>query len=141
MTCEEPLGFHGVVVRSARPAEDARRWRRLLSLPVLRKAAGEITLGRGPELFVTLRRLRRGEEEGIVELHLAVRKLRAADAAEDELGGRSVARSLSGLTLVVREFAGPPGPGWHRGTAPAGSARRSRRAGTARGRSSRRDSR
>lgn len=140
MKYEDPLGLHGVVVLSESLEEDARRWQRLSGLPVLRRGLREIVLGYGPELFVVLRRAPRGRRAGVSELHLAVRGLRAADAAPDALGGRSAERELSGLRLVVREFEGPPRGRWKQKRSTAATERPPRRAGTARSRSSRRGS-
>ena len=140
MRYEQPLGLHGVVVLSENLEEDARRWRKLSGLPVLRRGSREIVLGSGPELFILLRRAPR-ERAGIAEIHLAVRGLRDAGAAPDALGGRSVERQLSGLRLVVREFEGPPRGPWKRKRSRGAAGSPPRSGGKGQSRSSRKGSR
>jgi catechol 2,3-dioxygenase-like lactoylglutathione lyase family enzyme len=110
----EPLGFHGVTIACADPAASAEKWRRLLRLPVLRRAPGEVVLGGGPELFV--RFVRRSGPARVEEVHLAVDDLAAfrRGSASDALGGDSFSRELDGATLLVRRFARPPRPRWKR---------------------------
>lgn len=139
MKYEEPLGLHGMVVLSESLEEDARRWQKVSGFPILRRTSREIVLGYGPELFVILRRASRGRA-GIAEIHLAVRGLRAADAAPDALGGRSAERGLSGLRLVIREFEGPPRGPWRRKRSSGAPGSPPRSGGKARSRSSRRGS-
>ena len=111
---EEPLGFHGITIACADPAAAAERWRRLLRLPVLRRAPGEVVLGAGPELFVRFRR--RSGPPRVEEVHLAVADLAPLrrPASSDALGGESFSRELDGATLFVRRFARPPRPRWKR---------------------------
>ena len=78
MKFEEILGFHGVVLRTDRLEEDARRWSKALGLPILRRTADVIVLGSGPEFFVELRRVRGNASSGTQEVHVAVRGLRGA---------------------------------------------------------------
>jgi len=112
MKFEEHLGFHGVVLRTDRLEEDARRWSVALGLPVLRRTAHAIVLGSGPEFFVELRRARGNESSGAQEVHVAVRGLRAARGRPDALGGIGVARTIGDTTLIVREFVGPCARTW-----------------------------
>jgi hypothetical protein len=113
----ERLGFHGIVVVADDPTASARRWRELAAFPVLRRTRSEVVLGAGPELFVALRRPRRGEKPGVVELHLAVKEIARTRrrAAPDALGSDSWARPLrEGGRLVVREFKRAPGRLWRK---------------------------
>ena len=137
MSEREFLGLHGVVVVSEAPAEDAARWARRTRLPVLRRGAGELRLGLGPELFVAFRK---GRVPGprLAELHFAVRDL-GGRGRPDDLGGDSLAFSLGGVRVVLRQFRRPPRPGWASarrgprprsgGKAPARSRRRGSRSG------------
>jgi len=111
----ELLGFHGVVVQSPRPRAAARAWSRSTGLPA-RQRGPEFLLGRGPELFVLIRRAPPGEEERIVELHLAARDLpiRRSRVVPDALGGDGFSREAPGARLVVREFRRPPSAAWRR---------------------------
>ena len=115
MSAVERRGFHGIVVRASDPEACARRWTELAGFSVLRRSRSEIVLGAGPELFVSIRRARAGELPGILELHLAVEKLRATRrrGEKDALGGISWRRELTdGVALVVREFTEAPKPRW-----------------------------
>jgi len=127
----EFLGLHGVVVVSARPARDAAEWARRGRLPVLRRSAREIRLGVGPELFIAFRK-GRVERPTVTELHVAVRNLEGLGRA-DAMGGDSLAFSLQGLRLVLRQFRRGP----HRAWAPARRGSPPRPGGKARGRSRR----
>lgn len=112
-----PLAFHGVTLRSNDPDLLTKKLRALLGWKVLRRGAREVVLGAGPELFVEIRRARRGEPEGVYELHLAVegiRQFRQASRA-DELGGDSWTRPLMALlALTVREFRRAPAAKWRK---------------------------
>jgi hypothetical protein len=110
----ELLGFHGLVLGSSDPDALARLWAELTGLPVLRRSRREIVLGHGPELFVTIRRIRRGEPDRVEEAHLAVKELAGTRrrGAADALGGDSWRRPAGPVGLVVRELARPPGAGW-----------------------------
>lgn len=112
----ELLGFHGLVLRSADPPALAQQWMELTGLPILRRTAREIVLGRGPELFVTIRRSRPGVADGIEEAHLAVKRL--ADTGRrgepDPLGGDSFSRGAGELRLTMRELRRPPAPRWRK---------------------------
>lgn len=110
------LGFHGLVLGSPEPEALAARWAELTGLPALRRSRREVVLGSGPELFVTIRRLRRGEPERILEAHLAVRELAKTrrKGKPDALGGDSWRRRAGALDLVVRELARSPGAGWRK---------------------------
>jgi hypothetical protein len=112
----ELLGFHGLVLRSADPPALAQQWMNLTGMPVLRRTAREIILGRGPELFVAIRRSRAGVGDGIVEVHLAVKRLVGAGrrGERDPLGGDSFSRSAGELRLTMREFRRPPAPRWRK---------------------------
>lgn len=135
MSEREFLGLHGVVLVSPAPAEDAERWARRTGLRVLRGGTGEVRLGLGPELFVAFRK-GRVPEPHLAELHFAVRDL-GGRVRPDGLGGDSLAFSLGGLRLVLRQFRRPPQGGW----VSARRARRPRSGGTAPARSRRRGSR
>jgi hypothetical protein len=111
----DALGFHGIVVRSADPRAAARVWRRLTGLPVLRRGPNRIVLGRGPELFVEIRRTRRGTPEGVEEVHLAVREigaLKTGPLVADGLGGDCLSRKLRHVRVVVRQFRRAPSAPW-----------------------------
>jgi hypothetical protein len=113
----ELVGIHGLEIRSADPAALARRLSDLLGLPVLRRSRGEIVLGRGPELFIAVRRAGRSQPEGVEEVHVAVKEIAASrrKAREDALGGDSWTRPLDhALSLTVREFRRAPGKAWRR---------------------------
>ncbi|MFN2387972.1 MAG: hypothetical protein ABR576_17100 [Thermoanaerobaculia bacterium] len=112
----ELLGFHGLVLGSSEPEALARRWRDWTGLPVLRRSRREIVLGHGPELFVTIRRLRRGQPDRVEEAHLAVKELAATRRRgdPDPLGGDSWRRPAGPLDLVVRELARPPAASWRK---------------------------
>jgi hypothetical protein len=112
MKFEEILGFHGLVLRTDRLEEDARRWSEALGLPVLRRTAHAIVLGSGPEFFLELRRVRGDASAGMQEVHVAVRGLPGAPGRPDALGGIRVARTIGETTLVVREFVGPCSRAW-----------------------------
>lgn len=137
MSGREFLGLHGVVLVTATPAADAARWARRTRLPVLRPGTGERRLGLGPELFVALRKGRVAEPR-LAELHFAVRDLKGR-GRPDALGGDSLAFSLGGVRVVLRQFRRPPRPGWASarpgprprsvGKAPARSRRRGSRSG------------
>ena len=112
----ELLGFHGLVLRSADPPALAQQWMKLTGMPVLRRTAREIILGRGPELFVTIRRSRAGVGDGIEEVHLAVKRLVEAGrrGERDPLGGDSFSRRAGELRLTMRECRRPPAPRWRK---------------------------
>jgi hypothetical protein len=112
----ELLGFHGLVLGSSDPDALARVWMELTDLPVLRRSRREIVLGNGPELFVAIRRLRRGAPDRLEEAHLAVRDLAGTRrrGAPDALGGNSWRRRAGALDLVVRELERPPGAAWRK---------------------------
>jgi hypothetical protein len=113
MKFDDLLGFHGVVLRTGRLEEDARRFQQALGVRVLRRSAGSITLGLGPEFFLELRRARRGENGVLEEVHVAVRRLARRGLAPDALGGMSARRAIGEeTTLIVREFVGPAAKGW-----------------------------
>lgn len=141
MRFDEALGIHGVVIFTDRLEAEARLWERASGLPVLRRSRREIVLGYGPELFVALRRAPRGRQTGVGELHLAVRKLRAAGSSPDALGGRNVEREISGLSLTVREFERPAGGLWKRKRSTAAAGKPPRPGGRGRTRSNRRGNR
>ena len=107
------LGFHGLVFRSADPPALARRWRELTSLALLKSSAREVTLG-GPELFVTVRRGRRGSPDTLEEVHLAAEEVSATrrKTAADGLGGESWSRRVGSIELVVRELSRAPARSW-----------------------------
>jgi hypothetical protein len=102
------LGLHGIVLRSDDPSRDARRWRRALGLAPPRKALGGVTVGVGPEFFVTLRQAAPDAPPGVEEIHVAVSGLRGAPGAVDALGGRMIERRIGRIRLVVREFIAEP---------------------------------
>lgn len=110
------LGFHGLVLGSPDFQVLAGRWAELTGLPVLRRSRREIVLGHGPELFVTIRRLRRGEPDRLLEAHLAVRELAETGrpGEPDALGGDAWRRRAGSVDLVVRELARAPGAGWRK---------------------------
>ena len=112
-----PIAFHGVTIRSADPQATARRCRSLLGWRVLRQSSREIVLGEGPELFVSIRRARKSEKEGVEEIHLAVEGI-ATDrraARPDALGGDSWTRPLAdSLALTLREFRSAPAAKWRK---------------------------
>ncbi len=137
MKFEAILGFHGVVVRVDDLREAERLWRDALGIRVLRRTRSSVTLGEGPEFFVTLRRGEGAAGPCLEEIHVAVRGLTKRVGRPDALGGRSVERGVSGPTLCVREFRSAPGPPW-RPPKPSPRRRRSRRGGTARRPASRR---
>lgn len=126
-------GFHGVALPSEDPERDARAWSAVLSLPILRRSRDEVVLGLGPELFVSLVRSARGTRRP-PELHLAVKDLRARDAAPDLPGGDGVVYAFGAARLFVREFRRPPSRRWASPRPPSGE--RSRRSDTARAPSS-----
>ena len=111
MRFEALLGMHGVTLRVDDLASAVRVIRRALGLEVLRRTRGEVVLGSGPECFV---RLRRGDRPGVEEVHVAVRELESGVGKPDALGGRSVERRISGLSLIVRQFEAEPDPRWRR---------------------------
>lgn len=110
-----PLGFHGLVFRSANPRRLAEEWRSLSGLGPLRKTRGGYVLG-GPELFVIVRKGRAASADALEEVHLAVEN--AAETrrktAEDPLGGDSWSRRLGTFELVVRQFQRAPSASWRR---------------------------
>ncbi len=111
------LGFHGLTIRSRDPEALAEKCRALLGWQVLVRRRGGIVLGGGPELFLELRRGRRGEAEGVEQIHLAVKHLEWARrlARPDELGGDSWSRPLlPELGLTLREFQRAPSPKWRK---------------------------
>ena len=76
--------------------------------------------------FVVLRRAR-ARAPRLAEIHVAVENLKGRGVRSDELGGRSGARDLEGIRLVVRELIAAPSSKWvRRRRSPA--ARKSRRA-------------
>jgi hypothetical protein len=105
----EPLGIHGLVFSSARPASLARRWIELTGLKPLRRSRSEIVLG-GPELFVVVRKRRAISATRLEEVHIAVEEIAVTrrKTLPDPLGGDSWKRMLGDLALVVREFRRPP---------------------------------
>jgi len=110
------LGFHGAVIRASNVSMAAVLWSRATGLPVRKRSRGEIVLGFGPEIFVVIRKVRRGEAPGVAELHLAVSgssRLRRRGKS-DALGGDSMRGLASGVVLEVREFRRAPGPAWRR---------------------------
>jgi hypothetical protein len=107
----ELLGGHGVVLTVADPESAAREWRRALNLRELRRSRGEIVLG-SVAFFVVLRRSTRGS--GLAEVHVAVEDLKGPGLRSDRLGGRSRARDLEGVRLVVRELVEAPSRAWVR---------------------------
>lgn len=118
----EILGFHGLVFRSADPERTAKEWRAMLGLPVLRRQRGEIVLGAGPELFVRILKGRRGEAEGLVEIHAAVEEISATGrkSAPDPLGGDSWSRAAGETRVWVRQFRRAPSAAWRKKRKPAG---------------------
>ena len=110
-----PVAFHGIAVRASDPDAAARRAREILGWPVLRRTRSEIVLGEGPELFLRIVRARRGESEGVSELHLAVENLSKSrrKTSPDPLGGDSRSDALiRGVALTLREFRRAPKGAW-----------------------------
>ena len=103
------LGVHGVVIDVEDPDSESRRWRRALGLPVLRRSRRETVLG-GPAFFVVLRRAL--GQAAVAEVHVAVKELSGAPRDTDALGGRSIARAMSGVRLVVRQLVAAPEAKW-----------------------------
>ncbi|HYX22326.1 MAG TPA: hypothetical protein VFA98_15895 [Thermoanaerobaculia bacterium] len=149
MKFEARLGLHGLTLRVDDLDAAERVFRETLGLSVLRRTRREVTLGEGPELFVTLRPGAGARPPVLEEIHVAVRGLETRAGEPDAFGGFSVTRRVSGSTLCVREFRSEPAPLW-RPTKPRNARkpkkrsrrrrRRARRDDTARRRSSRRDS-
>lgn len=112
----EILGVHGLVLRAADPGRMARLWQSLLGLPVLRRRSDEILLGAGPELFLSIRKLRRGEAEGLAEVHVAVKQLSATGKKgnPDPLGGDSWSRAVGNTRVTVRQFRRAPSAAWRK---------------------------
>lgn len=112
-----PIAFHGITIRAGDLEAAERRARRILGWPVLRRTRSEVILGEGPELFVRITRARRGEAEGVSELHLAVEKLSKdrRKTAPDPLGGDSRSEELiPQAALTLREFKRAPSGTWKR---------------------------
>jgi hypothetical protein len=112
-----PVAFHGITIRARDPEALARRARAILGWPVLRRSRTEVVLGEGPELFLRIVRTRRGEGEGVSEVHLAVEKLAKSrrKTVEDPLGGDSrTDELLDGVALTLREFKRAPGGTWQK---------------------------
>jgi hypothetical protein len=111
------LGVHGLVFTSTEPDALAKEWSRLTGLRVLRRSRREVVLG-GPELFVSVRRARRGSvgPDSLEEVHLAVEAISSTGrkSRRDALGGDSWSRALAPIVLVVREFRRPPAKAWRR---------------------------
>lgn len=128
MKIEEPLGFHGVVLPSADPESEARRWAAALGWRVLRRSRSEVVLGNGPELFLAfVRASEAGEAASRPAVHLAVERLRDSSRGRDAMGGESVRRDFGAGTLYVREFTRPPASSWRRASPRAAPSRRSGR--------------
>ena len=111
MTFEEILGGHGVVIEVPDPRRAAREWTRALGLRELRRSRNEVVLG-SLAFFVVLRRTSR--EPRVAELHVAVEGLKGPGLSDDDLGGRSRAREMDGVRVVVRELTDPPSSRWLR---------------------------
>ena len=111
----ELLGIHGLVFSSADPNALAKRWSELTGSTPLRRSRREIVLG-GPELFVTVRRSKKGSADVLEEVHLAVEEIGSTRRAarEDALGGDSWSRKVGEFVLVVREFRRAPARPWRR---------------------------
>jgi hypothetical protein len=109
------LGVHGLVLSSADPDGLAARWRNLTGLTPLRRSRREIVLG-GPELFVIVRRSKKGSADALEEVHLAVEEIGATGkkAKPDAMGGNSWSRKAGGFDLVVRQFRRRPASAWRR---------------------------
>lgn len=110
-----PVAFHGIAIRTADPEAAARKAAGILGWPVLRRSRSEVVLGEGPELFLRILRARRGEDDGVAELHLAVENLARGrrKTKPDPLGGDSRTDQLiEGVALTLREFKRAPGGGW-----------------------------
>lgn len=111
----ELLGIHGLVFSSADPSALAERWSSLTGSTALRRSRREIVLG-GPELFVIVRRSKKGSADALEEVHLAVEDLAATrrKSTKDPLGGDSWSRRVGDFVLVVRQFRRPPSASWRR---------------------------
>lgn len=110
-----PVAFHGIAIRANDPDAVARKAAGILGWPVLRRRRGEIVLGDGPELFLRILRARRGEREGVSELHLAVEQLAKTrrKTEPDALGGDSrTDEILEGVALTLRDFQRAPKGTW-----------------------------
>ncbi|HYK43214.1 MAG TPA: hypothetical protein VE007_12560 [Thermoanaerobaculia bacterium] len=110
-----PVAFHGIAIRAVDPDAVARRAAAMLGWPVLRRSRAEIILGDGPELFLRIVRARRGENEGLAELHLAVEELAKSrrKTVPDPLGGDSrTGELMRGVALTLREFKRAPAGAW-----------------------------
>ncbi|MCA1581505.1 MAG: hypothetical protein LC796_08960 [Acidobacteria bacterium] len=111
------LAFHGLTIRSPDPEALAGKCQALLGWQVLVRGRGRIVLGDGPELFLEIRRGRRGEPEGVQQIHLAVKHLERGRraASRDDLGGDSWSRPLTpALGLTLRQFRRAPSPQWRK---------------------------
>ena len=121
MKVRDVLGVHGVVIDVEDPDSESRRWSRALGLPVLRRSRGETVLGT-TAFFVVFRRA--SGRPAVAELHVAVKELSGAPRETDALGGRSVARAMSGVRLVVRQLVAAPEAKWRaKGKRPRGKTR------------------
>ena len=111
----ELLGIHGLVFSSADPNALAERWSELTGSTPLRRSRRDIVLG-GPELFVTVRRSKKGSADSLEEVHMAVEEIGPTRKAarEDALGGDSWSRRVGEFVLVVRQFRRPPSRSWRR---------------------------
>lgn len=109
MKAKNVLGGHGLVIDVENPEFEARRWRRALALPVLRRNRREVVLG-GPAFFVVLRRAK--GRAAVAEIHVAVKEISGVSRTTDALGGRSAAADLDGTRLIVRQIVAPPSPAW-----------------------------
>lgn len=111
----ELLGLHGLVFSSADPNALVDRWSELTGVTPLRRSRREIVLG-GPELFVIVRRSKKGSADSLEEVHLAVEEIAPTRKAarEDALGGDSWSRKIGEFVLVVREFRRAPARPWRR---------------------------
>lgn len=111
------VAFHGITLHASRPEALARRLRAVLGWPTLVSSRREIILGNGPELFIQILRSRRGQSDGVSEIHLAVEDLSKTrrKTTSDPLGGEAVSAELdAGLHLTLREFQRAPARRWRR---------------------------
>jgi hypothetical protein len=105
----EVLGGHGLVVEVADPHREAGAWKRALGLRELRSSRREVVLG-SVSFFVVLRRSAGASR--VAEVHVAVEAVEGAGLRTDQLGGRSRARGVDGVRLVVRQLTGAPSRAW-----------------------------